>query len=297
MFAKNPKAIGRRGQDALQAASELIKNAGHFTDFQVPSAMHQIFVVRPSPDSREIASVEFGTNHLRDIVARAYAQRYGQLDHAVRYSFYRTIREHSCFASPARQMFEIHLLLWLCQDSHNTLSCTGLAASSPPLQISMSWNNLRFFNKVEELKDISETQQSMCLVPTSRTFPTLSAVILTGYAVITVQITFALKHDMKEEEFDLIYKNLPPDLLAKQPGRYHVFITDKAINARSLREQNQTQVPNGTLVYSTVIGVERMESMSPATEESVDALEKARVSMNLFCAILVFIGKCAGTSI
>ena len=280
-FAKNPKAIDRHEQDVFQTVSELTKDASRFTDFQVPSAMHQIFVVRPSPDSREIATVEFGTNRLRDIVARAYAQR----DHALQYSFYRTIREHPYFASPARQMFEIRQLLWFRHYYSNPRSCTGAAESSPPLQIPCWYNNLKFFYKVEELKDISQTKTPICLVPTSPKFPALSAIVLTGNAVITIQITIALKHGAKEQEFDLIYKNLPPDLLAKRPGRCHVFITDNEMNARSLREQNQTQVPNGTLVYSMAFGIKELESWAPATEELVDALEKARVSIYLLRAM------------
>ena len=248
--------------------------------------MHQIFVVRPSPDSREIASVEFGTNCLRDIVARAYAQR----DHALRYSFYRTIREHSCFASPARQVFEIHVLLWFWHYYCHTLLCTGAAASSPPLQIPSCRNNLKFFYKAEELKDIGETETSICFVPTSRKFPALSAIVLTGNAVITVQITIAVKHDAKGQEFDLIYQNLPPDFLAKRPGRYHVFITDNEVNAKSLREQNHTQVPNGTLIYSMATAVEHLDSAAPATEERVVALEKARVSKHFLCAIWYLLG-------
>ena len=266
----------------IRAASQLTKDASHFTGFQVPSVTHWIFVVRPSPNSREIASVEFGTNRLRDIFARAHAQQ----DHAVRCSVYRAIREHSRFASPARQMFEIHFLLWFWHYYHNnTFYGTSTATSSPYLQIPSCQNNLKFFYKAEELKDISEPGKPICLVPSSRTFPTLDAVVLTHDAVITVQIAIALKHDANEQEFDLIYRNLPPDLLKKRPGRHHVFITDKEINAKSLREQNQTQVPNGTLVFSTAIGVDSLDSMAPATEERVDALEKARVSVSWLSAI------------
>ena len=239
-----------------------------------------------------MASGEFGTNRLREIFLRAYAQK----DHAVRCSFYRTIREHLLFASPARQMFETHLLLWLWHCDYSYLSCTGSTASSPPLAIKPCKGNLKCFYKAEELKDISEPEKRICLVPTSRTFPTLDAIVLTREAVITVQITIALKHDANEQEFDLIYKNLPPELLASRPGRYHVLITDNEINAKSLREQSHMQIPNGTLVYSTAIGVESLDSMVPATEERVVALEKARVSMLVICD-LVFIGKYAGTSI
>ena len=279
-FAKNPKAIGRHEQDVFRTASELTKDASHFTGFQLPSATHRIFVLRPSPDSREIACVEFGTNRLRNIVARAYAQQ----DNAVRYSFYRTIREHSWFASPAHQMVEIHLLLWFwhCHHNYSYIRCPGATEDSPRLKIPPCPENLKFFYKAEELKDISEPGKPICLVPTSRSFPTLSAVVLTSSDVITIQITFALRHDTNEPEFDLIYRNLPPDLLARRPGRYHVFITDKEIIAKSLREQNQTQVPNETLVYSAAFSI---ESSALVTEERVHALEKARVSMYWLYAI------------
>ena len=222
-----------------------------------------------------MAIVEFRANRLREIFARTYAKQ----DRAVRCSFYRTIREHPWFASPARQIFEIHVLLWFWHDYYSSFRCTGATVNSPELQIPSCRYNVKFFYKAEELKDISEPEETICLVPTSPTFPTLSAVFLTSGAVITLQITIALKHDANEQEFDLIYRNLPPNLLARRPCRHHVFITDKEINAKSLREQNHTQVPNGTPVYSTAIGVEYLDSKAPATEQWVDALEQARVSM------------------
>ena len=281
-FARVPEAICTHEQDVLDAAFELAKDAHRFTNRQSLLAMHQTFVARPSPKSRRMAIVEFGTNRLREIFTRTYAQQ----DHAVRCSFYRTIRENSWFASPARQIFEIHLLLWFwhCYHSHS-FPCIGAAANSPPLSISSCYYNLKFFYKVEELKDIGESEKPICLVPTSRSFPTLSAVILTNNAVVTLQITIALKHDANEQEIDLIYKNHPPDLLARRPGRYHVFITDNEVNAKSLREQNQIQVPNGTLVYSRAISVETLDSAVPATTALVDILEKARVSMYWLCGI------------
>ena len=273
-FAQNPKAIGLHEQDVFRAALELTKDASNFPSFKVPLAMYWIFVVRPSPDSREIASVEFGTNRLREIFVHAYTQQ----DHDVRYGFYRTIRGHPWFASLAGQMFEIHVLLWFWSSQlYDVLSCTRVTASSPSLQISSFRQNLKFFYKAEELKDINEPQMQLCLVPTSQTFHTLDAIILTSNAVITVQITIDLEHDANEQEFDLIYRNLPPALLKKRSNRYHVFITDKKINANSLREQNHTQIPNGTHVYTAAIGVDSLDSQAPATEERVDALEKAKV--------------------
>ena len=279
-FAQNPKAIGRHEQDVFRAAFELTKDASNYPSFKVPSATYWIFVVRPSPDSREIASVEFGTNRLREIFVRAYTQQ----DHAVRYSFYRTIRGHPWFASLAGQIFEIHVLLWFWHtESYRNLSCTYATERTPRLLIPSCQENLKFFYKAEELKDISEPEKPLCLVPTSRTFPSLDAVVLTSNTVITIKITIAFKHSANEEEFDLIYRNLPPGLLQKRPYRNHVFVTDKEINAKSLREQkslqNLTENPKGIAIFSTAIGVDYLDSTAPATEERVDALEKARVSI------------------
>ena len=279
-FVEEPEAICAHEQDVFDTACELTKDASRFTNRKSLLAMHQIFVVRPSAKSRRMAIVEFGTNRLREIFARVYAQQ----DQAVQCGFYRTIRGDSWFASPAGYMFEIHVLLrfWHyvdCDDYSSLFDCTGVKANLPFLYIPPFVGDLKFFFKAEELKNISEPGKPMCLVPTSRTFPTVNVIVLTDKTVITVQITIALKHDVKEQEFDLIYRNLPPDLLAKRPKRCHLFITDKEINAKSLREQNHTQIPNGTLVYSTAISVETMDLTVPATEERMDALEKARVSM------------------
>ena len=90
-------------------------------------------------------------------------------------------------------MFEIYFLLWFWFGNYDTLPCTGSVAGLPHLQIPPYRNNLKSFHKAEELKDITEPERPICLIPTSRTFPTLSAVILTGNAVITLQITIVLK--------------------------------------------------------------------------------------------------------
>ena len=77
-FAEEPEAICAHEGDVFQVAPELIKDPSHFINFKSPSATHLIFVLRPSPESRRMAIAEFETNHLRDIVARAYIkQDYG----------------------------------------------------------------------------------------------------------------------------------------------------------------------------------------------------------------------------
>jgi hypothetical protein len=119
----------------------------------------------------------------------------------------------------------------------------------------------------------------ICLIPTSRSFPTLDAVVLTSDAVITVQITISPRHEANKKGFGLIYNNLPPDLLNKRSHRCHAFITDEESNAKSLRAQKREEIPNGTLVYSTVVDVDDLDLRALATAERMEALEKAKVSM------------------
>ena len=114
-------------------------------------------------------------------------------------------------------MFKIHVLLyfWHSPNFSSLFQCTCVKGNLCILKIPSFQGNLKFFSKAEELKNMGEPGKPICLVPTSRIFPTLNAIVLTNNAVITVQITITLKHDMEEQEFDLIYRNLPPDLLAK----------------------------------------------------------------------------------
>jgi hypothetical protein len=277
-FAEYPELICSHEQAVFDAASEVTKGYhSPFDHFRSPSARHDIFVIRPSPGYRELPRVEFGTNHLRDIFARAYAQR----DHAMRQIFYRSIRGDPYFASPARQIFEIYVLLWFWHArAQESLSCTGAAVHLPQLEIPACPENLKFFYKPEELQSMNEPGLPMCLVPTSQIFPTPDAVVLTSDAVITVQITVPSEYDSREIEFDHIYENIPSALLTKRPGRYHVLITDRKYGAGSLREQEPTQIPLGTHLYSTFVDMGQLDSKALVTEERVKALEKARVSMH-----------------
>jgi hypothetical protein len=256
-----------------QAASQLTKNDNRFTEFN-NEATHQIFVVRPSHGSRQLRTVTFVSDHLREIVSRAYAE----WEHIARYSFYKTIRGNPSFGGSAGEIYEMHVLLWLLHAPNGeTLSCTGAMARFPKIKLPSCPTGPKFFTKPEELAEFSEPKKPKCLIPTLRTFPTLNAVVLTKNAVITVQITISPTHDAKAKEFNLIYKNLPHALLKKRPKRCHLFITDTETNAKSLREQNRKEVPNNVCVYSTVIAVEELGSKVPVTYDRVNSLEKVRV--------------------
>lgn len=105
-FARFPKETSRYKEDVSQAVSQLIENPNKFTGFN-DEATHRIFVMRPSTPGRQLRTVEFGTNHLRETVAHAYAE----LKHNARYSFYKTIRGNPWFRGPAGGIYKIHVLL------------------------------------------------------------------------------------------------------------------------------------------------------------------------------------------
>jgi hypothetical protein len=292
-MTKDPNEAGTYQQSVVSAAYEFIKS-NRFNDSWT---MHQLFVARPTPDNRRQVAMEFGTNNLYGFVTRAYAMHH----HATRQSFYRAIRGRPWFGSPAGKIFKLHILLWFWHAQiDEKLQCTPAVLSSPQLKIPACPGNLNFFYNPEELHQLNEPERPICLVPTSATFPTLDAIVLTNDTVITIQITIASKHDTKRIEFDRVYKNLPPGLLTKRSHRCHVFITDGDVNEKLLREQTLTEIPKEIHVYSALVDVEELDSMVPVTEERLEALEKARLEskyvLKLAICDLVFIGSFPGIS-
>lgn len=239
----------------------------------------KIFVSRPAPDAeRDVPFVDFGTKHLRGLVARAYARQ----SNIVRLTFYKTIRGLPWFGSLAGKMYEIHVLLWIQHSQDQTsLLCTGAKANYPELQIPACPGNLKYFAKVAELAKLEEPVPGhpICVVPTSETFPSFDAFIVTDDAITTLQITISRRHSAKETGFEGLYKNLPAKFLAKRSQRSHVFITDEEDNAKKLREQNLPYIPEGTYVFSAVIPIEDLESKVPLTETIVEELESKSKSM------------------
>ncbi|KAH9180779.1 hypothetical protein EDB89DRAFT_66709 [Lactarius sanguifluus] len=219
-LTKNPDDVGSYAQSVADAADSL---TSQYDDFKSTST-RELFVVRPTSSSRQMVTEEFGTNHLRGIVARAYAKH----DHATRLTFYKAIRRLSLFSSPAGQMYEINVLLWF-RHARDTdfLRCTSNTTGSPQLEIPACPGNLKFFSQPNELHEMYEPGRPICWVPTSGTLPTLDAVVLTDDSVVTVQITVASKHSANNLAFEDVYRNLPPSLKAKP--RCHVFISDSGL--------------------------------------------------------------------
>ncbi|KAF8274009.1 hypothetical protein EI94DRAFT_979562 [Lactarius quietus] len=69
------KDVKAHESDVVKAAYDLIKGDVEFDALDKESPIHRIFVQRPkSLSDRQESIVEFGTDHLRAIVARAYAE-------------------------------------------------------------------------------------------------------------------------------------------------------------------------------------------------------------------------------
>jgi hypothetical protein len=96
--------------------------------------------------------------------------------------------------------------------------------------------NFKFYSKTKDLAviladiDTRQTKEPICVVPTSETFPSFDAFIVTDRNVITIQVTISDKHDVKEGGFKILNSRF----LARRTKRYHVFITDEEINAKKL---------------------------------------------------------------
>ncbi|KAN0134259.1 hypothetical protein V8E53_007757 [Lactarius tabidus] len=261
-------------QAVIKAADALTRSNSEFDVLLlIESPTHKIFVSRPAPNTKRKGTiVDFGSNHLRGIVANAYAQR----SNVMRLSFYRLIRGHPWFGSLAGKMYEIHVLLWFQHSQDETsLACTGAEANFPQLQIPACPGNLKFFTKVTELKQLEEPEPGypICVIPTSEKFPSFDAFIITHDAIITLQITISHRHSAKKEGFQDLRKNLPAKLLANRPQRYHVFVTDEEDNAKKLRAQNLAHIPDDTRVYAAVIPVKDLELKVPLTATIVEELE------------------------
>ncbi|KAH9071569.1 hypothetical protein EDB83DRAFT_257774 [Lactarius deliciosus] len=69
LLTKDPKDVSSHAQSVAQAVHNLAKDNSQFNDFRFTSTQ-RLFVVRPAADSRQVAAVEFGTNHLRRAVCR-----------------------------------------------------------------------------------------------------------------------------------------------------------------------------------------------------------------------------------
>jgi hypothetical protein len=245
-------------------------------------ASDPLVTVRPTIKSRQDVTAKFASEHVLSFVSRAYAQR----DHAVRQSFYRMISGHAWYGAAVGHIFKRCILLWFRHPpARDRLPCVPAGGSSPSLEIPACRDNMQFFFKEGDLKDVDEpntledhVQHNLpkCLVPVSKTFPTLGAIVITGTSVITLQITVASAHDAEDAELQKVYDNLPSTVLNSR-RRCHVFVTDTKDKARSLRLQQLTMPTNMDIhVYATFVNVDQLDLIT--TDRRMDELEDDIVS-------------------
>jgi hypothetical protein len=149
-------------------------------------------------------------------------------------------------------------------------------ATLPVLKIPACGENMRFI--AEDLGHVAALTLPVCLVPVSRTFPTLDAIVFTVDYIITLQMTVASRHDSDAIAlgFQRIYEGLPPDFLEERIW-FHVFVTDTEDKAKSLRKLKVQLVEEmGIHVYSTFIDIDELNLV--ITLDRVDKLKEDIVS-------------------
>lgn len=275
MSLTNDNALERHKRKLDRAVDRFTKDFTQFEKIDAASVSHQLFVVRPT-ESRQYETVEFASDHVLGLVSRAYATR----DHAARQYFYKTISGHTWFGASVGRIFETSVLLWFRHSPDNDfIQCHSALNRIPDLRIEPCRENIRYFDKVDELKNVHEEETQLCMVPISQTFKTVDAIIITKLSIITVQMTVSHTHGANLEGFKNIYDAFSPELLS-QRGRYHVFITDTVDKAISLGRQKtlaeRVKIDMSIKLYSAFIEFEKLDSV--ITGKRVDELETNRAS-------------------
>ncbi|KAH9044173.1 hypothetical protein EDB84DRAFT_1436073 [Lactarius hengduanensis] len=159
--------------------------------------------------------------------------------------------------------------VWTQPDARVTesLPCTGARATSPQLKIPACPENLKILSKPDGPRKRDEPYSTVQCngqnvgFPLHQYFPLLTP-------SSSVRIAIASRRKAKGFGFNRINDSLPHDLKTRRPRQCHAFITDTDYHAKSLREQNLTQIPNGTHVYSAVVDVDQLDSMGLVTENT-----------------------------
>jgi hypothetical protein len=268
-------------QALTSAAYWFTKNADQYDELKVAQMSHQLIVVRPATESRQSLTADFASQFLLTFISRAYARQ----DSAVRRGFYKAmsrrswfgasdILKSSWFGASAGYILKSSVLLWLRHPPlEDSLLCTPAMATAS-VEIPACRDRMEFFTEAENLKHVDQFNLPKCLVPVSPGFPTLDAIVITADLIITMQVTVASKHSANKEDFERVYKNLPPAVQHNRT-KCHVFVTDSEDKAKSLREQRLT-VPTNISVYSTCVNIDQLDPI--VTSSRMEELENEIVS-------------------
>ncbi len=129
-----------------------------------------------------------------------------------------------------------------------------------------------FFDSKNRLENVNGDKfLPLCLLPTSKSFPSADAIVITDEFVITIQVTVSDQHSTKGSGFTDIKKLIPHGL--RRDNWRHVFITDDDDDrAVSLRNQTLRGLPEDILVYSGVFDIGR----SSVTRKHMEAFNEKK---------------------
>jgi hypothetical protein len=142
-----------------------------------------------------------------------------------------------------------------------------------------------FFGSKNGLKNTNMDRLPLCLLPTSRTFATVDAIVLTDKFIITIQVTISAERSAKSDGFATIRASLPTGIAENE--WCHVFITDTDDHAASLRNQTLSEVPSNIQIYSGVFDVDRRSGIS---REHLEAFDEHKVSASWLHVVVAYLG-------
>ena len=266
-FISNPRALSLLNYDATN----------------VP---HKLFSIHPKAKSgggRHVLTAEIATDQLRAIISYAAADAKAE----ERVKFYYMISKEPTFSTSQGKMFECFVLTWLSSYNVAPLSCTPKHADGQQPKLEIPSCGCDDAHKIcGSLNDLSKTIVNtfpFCFLPSSGSFPTADAIVITKQSIITIQVTIARTHDAKKKGFEDIKASLPtiPGTLEKGTKKSkskskrrtwcHVFITDDSDKVGRLQNQKLPKVLPGTYIYSAVFDVGQFKSDSVHMKQLDDA--------------------------
>jgi hypothetical protein len=254
----------------MKAAGHLIESTRAIEwNYDPVNESHILFAIQPKGKDltgRRMPVATMATHRIWQVISYAAAQ--AQVQDRIR--FYQMISEQPDFRGSAGQMFERFVLSWLASDANvDPLRCIpaapGLILNIPACGKERTY----FFGSKTALKEKAKLDEfPVCLLPISKTHAAVDAIVLTNELIITIQVTISDLHSAKGSGFDGIQQ---PEIRRGRSLR-HVFITDKERNAKSLRGQKLSELPNDILLHSGIFDVGHI------TLEYMRAFDEKKVS-------------------
>ncbi|KAI0298440.1 hypothetical protein B0F90DRAFT_1669030 [Multifurca ochricompacta] len=231
----NPDRISRHTERVKQAAHHFVHNFGDYiTDVNPTEVSHTLFTIHPkglSSEDRQSSIGRIETSYLNRILMDKIAAKNQQ----EQINFYKLVSHHQWFKGSAGYILENVVLSRLCADPESKgLPCTPARSDLPQLTIPACQGHLNLsYEEQHSLEYLNRIRRPFCVIPTSKTSATVDATIFTDRHIITIQVTVASEHSVKETGFGQIANSFPKTF--RQSREWcHVFVTDEAENAKSL---------------------------------------------------------------